>query len=109
MYRTILVPVDGSPFAEHALPLALALARRSGAGIHLVTVSTPVCATSLDGVYVAPPELEEQATADFQAYLAKTMARLRQRIDAPISGEVIYGDPGRFCAPLPPVGGTTWW
>ena len=29
MYRTILVPLDGSPFAEHALPLALSIARRS--------------------------------------------------------------------------------
>ena len=31
MYRSLLVPLDGSAFAEHALPLALGLARRSGA------------------------------------------------------------------------------
>jgi nucleotide-binding universal stress UspA family protein len=36
--RTVLVPVDGSPAAEHALPYALALARRSGAEVALVNV-----------------------------------------------------------------------
>jgi nucleotide-binding universal stress UspA family protein len=36
--RTVLVPVDGSPAAEHALPAALTLARRSGAEVALVNV-----------------------------------------------------------------------
>ena len=36
--RTIMVPVDGSPAAEHALPYALALARRAGAEVALVNV-----------------------------------------------------------------------
>ncbi|HVK09406.1 MAG TPA: universal stress protein, partial [Gemmataceae bacterium] len=35
---TIMVPVDGSPAAEHALPYALALARRAGAEVALVNV-----------------------------------------------------------------------
>ena len=30
MYRSLLVPLDGSDFGEHALPLALSLARGSG-------------------------------------------------------------------------------
>jgi nucleotide-binding universal stress UspA family protein len=36
MFRTILVPLDGSPFAEQALPWALCLARRAGAALDLV-------------------------------------------------------------------------
>ena len=36
MFRTILVPLDGSPFAEHALPWALHLAGRAGASLELV-------------------------------------------------------------------------
>jgi nucleotide-binding universal stress UspA family protein len=36
--RTVLVPVDGSPAAENAIPAALALARRSGAEVALVNV-----------------------------------------------------------------------
>jgi nucleotide-binding universal stress UspA family protein len=41
MYRTILVPLDGSAFGEHALPLALSIARQSAASIQLVHVHTP--------------------------------------------------------------------
>lgn len=37
-FRSLLVPLDGSVFAEHALPLALALARACGAQIRLVHV-----------------------------------------------------------------------
>lgn len=37
----ILVPLDGSAFAEHALPAALAIARRSGATIQLALVHSP--------------------------------------------------------------------
>ncbi len=36
--RTILVPLDGSQFSEHSLPMALRIARRSGACLHLLNV-----------------------------------------------------------------------
>lgn len=36
--RTLLVPLDGSLHAEHALPYALAIARRSGATLRIVHV-----------------------------------------------------------------------
>ena len=38
MYHSILVPLDGSPFAEQALPLALSIANRAGANLELVRV-----------------------------------------------------------------------
>ena len=38
MIDDILVPIDGSPFSEHVLPVALDIARRSGARVHLVQV-----------------------------------------------------------------------
>src|SRR5688572_14409378 len=40
--RSILVPLDGSDFAEHALPTAVSLARRHGATLHVVRVYVPV-------------------------------------------------------------------
>jgi nucleotide-binding universal stress UspA family protein len=40
MYRSILVPLDGSAFGEQALLVAIHLARRSGASLHLVLVHT---------------------------------------------------------------------
>ncbi len=42
MYTSIIVPVGDSSFGRQALPLALALARRSGADVHLVHVREPV-------------------------------------------------------------------
>ncbi len=38
MFRSILVPLDGSAFAEQALPLAVDVARRAGAALNLVQV-----------------------------------------------------------------------
>ena len=38
MFRRIMVPVDGSSFAEHSLPFAVALARRAGAQLDLALV-----------------------------------------------------------------------
>jgi nucleotide-binding universal stress UspA family protein len=45
MYRSILVPLDGSHFAEHALPFALTIARRRSARLQLITVHRDFGAT----------------------------------------------------------------
>src|SRR3954466_2457436 len=36
--RTVLAAVDGTPFGEHAVPLAAAVARRAGAALRVVHV-----------------------------------------------------------------------
>lgn len=41
MYQRILVPLDGSPQAEHALSWAAAIAAQSGATLHLALVHEP--------------------------------------------------------------------
>jgi nucleotide-binding universal stress UspA family protein len=41
MFRSIVVPVDGSPLAERALPYAITLARTAGARLRLVRVHEP--------------------------------------------------------------------
>ena len=41
MFRSLLVTLDGSTFAEHALPLALSIARRAGAGLWVAQVHVP--------------------------------------------------------------------
>jgi nucleotide-binding universal stress UspA family protein len=41
MIRSVLVPLDGSPFAEHALPLAVTIARQARAKLRLLTVHRP--------------------------------------------------------------------
>src|SRR5262249_41806092 len=44
MIRNILVPLDGSTFGEHALPLALSIATRANAGVQLLHVHPPLTA-----------------------------------------------------------------
>ena len=41
MFRNVLVPLDGSAFAEQALPLALNIAGRANANLHLLRVHIP--------------------------------------------------------------------
>jgi nucleotide-binding universal stress UspA family protein len=42
MFKSILVPLDGTTFAEHALPLAASLAHHAGATLRLLTVLPPL-------------------------------------------------------------------
>jgi nucleotide-binding universal stress UspA family protein len=46
VYRQIMVPLDGSRFAESALPSALTLSRLTGADVRLVIVAKPLPAVS---------------------------------------------------------------
>ncbi len=46
MYRSILVPLDGSAFAEAAIPLALSIADRAGAHLNsCASMSSTRCMT----------------------------------------------------------------
>ncbi|HEU4629081.1 MAG TPA: universal stress protein [Gemmatimonadaceae bacterium] len=81
MYATILVPLDGSPFGELALPVAARLAEAHGAALHLAAVHGP-------GPMLLPLVTEDapmlDAAADrtrrdeMQAYLERTADRLRE-------------------------------
>ena len=60
MFRNILVPLDGSPFGEHALPIAYAIARRAGGNVHLVRVHEPIASLVPAMAGWAPgPEMEQ--------------------------------------------------
>jgi nucleotide-binding universal stress UspA family protein len=50
MYRSIMVPLDGSQAAEHALPLAISIARRAGASLQLTHVHDPARPMFMDAV-----------------------------------------------------------
>ncbi len=42
MFNRIMLPLDGSPFSEQALPFAMAIARHTGATLHLVSVHNAI-------------------------------------------------------------------
>ena len=46
MFKDIMIPVDGSHFSELALPLAMRIAERSQARLHIVRVHTPTVPTA---------------------------------------------------------------
>jgi len=97
MYRSLLVPLDGFPFAEHALPLALRVARAAGAALRLVRVAdTPAV------YYAGAPydgELESVVRARQQAYLDEIVQFLRKLSPVPVSSALLEGPVvGKLCA-----------
>src|SRR5205807_699803 len=60
MYHSLLVPLDGFPFGEHALPLALTLARRCGAELHLVHAVAPLAAIYSETPLFVDDDLEKR-------------------------------------------------
>jgi nucleotide-binding universal stress UspA family protein len=76
MVRTIMVPLDGSPAAEHALPWALHLARQAGAVIKVVRVSFPPTAViGAEGLASGDPGLYQALQKQEEEYLTQVSAR----------------------------------
>jgi nucleotide-binding universal stress UspA family protein len=87
MYTHVLVPLDGSRFAEHALPAVLPIARRAGAVIHLVRVHLALLPDSP----ITPPEVDELAKRAEREYLAEVAARVRRRTPYPVDTMLAEG------------------
>ena len=79
MYRKILVPLDGSDFAESAIPLAVSLAQKTGGELHLVTVVAPLPAVRPGTSEEGPVKgwFEEERSRGTR-YLKAVEARLRK-------------------------------
>jgi nucleotide-binding universal stress UspA family protein len=76
MYRIVLVPLDGSTLGEHALPLALSIARRAGAGLQVLHVhSPPEALYSPEGIFL-DDSLDARLRQGEQAYLDGIVKRL---------------------------------
>jgi nucleotide-binding universal stress UspA family protein len=90
MYRTIMVPLDGSKLAEWALPTALAVARRQQARIELISIDiilpTMGAAAGLSTHAVNP-------AAQASAYLAEVAERLGAVYAGPVRHTVRTGQP----------------
>jgi nucleotide-binding universal stress UspA family protein len=86
--RSLLVALDGSPASEHALPYALAIARRSGATIRLVHVHSLLDSVSVWQQYYSD-KLQERLRRKKQAYLQSTLRRISRRVDVQITAVVI--------------------
>lgn len=85
MYRTILVPLDGTAFAERALPYAEALARASRARLLLVrAVEVPAAANARASAGV------DAAVRAAEAHLGESATRLSESY--PVETAIFLGD-----------------
>lgn len=88
MNETILVPLDGSSFAEFALPTATAVARRTDARLELVMIQDPVPAFAFG-------EWQESPQAWRDEYLAAVEQRVAGRLDRPVTTTLRVGSVAR--------------
>lgn len=78
MIRSILVPLDGSPFGEQALPLALTLAREAHASVQLAHVHVPIAALYNANEVLSDVVLESTLRDQNQKYLDHVLDRVER-------------------------------
>ena len=89
MYRSILVPLDGSPFAERAVAVASALATRFGSELHVVHAHQERVVDELP-VYGLSGEAARGAA---EQYVLAAAERLRATQPGHVSGTLLDGSP----------------
>ena len=97
MLQSILVPLDGSVFAEHALPFAVSIARQTGATLRLLRVVPPLA----DYFFWAPMpgdpmegELRQLHRTEAQNYLDGVVGRLKGSGFGTVSSDVVEEQEG---------------
>lgn len=76
MFRTVLVPVDGSSFGERAIPWAVAAAG-DGGSVHLVHVHEMPPPLLIEGVVVSDPRIDATLRESESDYLGQLVGRVR--------------------------------
>lgn len=78
MIRSLLVPLDGSRFAEQAVPTAAAIARREGAALRLVRVHVPAAILPFAGAMPVDAEFERRLRSIDADYLDRAARRVER-------------------------------
>lgn len=87
VYRSILVPLDGSSLAEQALTIATTLAERVEAELHLVHVHAPAVVDE----FAPPASIDGAARTTAERYMHDTAYRLRLTHGGAVSATVLDG------------------
>lgn len=104
MRDAIMVPLDGTRFAEAALPAALHLARRDDRPIMLVTVWQPTLPLYDTGWL---KQWESESSAQRYVYMAGIRHKVEEASGKPVSVEYLEGRPGDLLPPLPAAKGVS--
>lgn len=96
MFTELLVPLDGSPLAEAAIPHAVELARRLRGGLHLVRVHVPftmVASPPETAFFVPDPSWDMEVRENARRWLARKAQDIRSSAEIPVSFDVRTGAP----------------
>jgi nucleotide-binding universal stress UspA family protein len=77
MYRMVLVPLDGSAFAEQALPFAASIVRQTSAQMQIIRSHSPAALLAPDSEFVVDTSLDERVRKEEEAYLKTMVETLR--------------------------------
>lgn len=91
MYRSLLVPLDGSVSSEHALPYALSIARESGATLNLVHVHSQYESVRLQKMSLVADVLDVEIKKRMQHYFDHTVKRLTEVSSVPVAFTLLEG------------------
>lgn len=88
-----MIPLDGSPFGEQALPTGQQLAERDGAEIELVHVYDSIAPYRfIHGAPVIDTRYDDELERDRRKYVDSVADRLRGRTQLVVTGTVLAGD-----------------
>jgi nucleotide-binding universal stress UspA family protein len=91
MIRSILVPLDGSTFGEHALPLAMSMARRLDASLNLIHVHSLLDATYAE-LQVFDNTLDQELRGKEREYLHAIQKQVQDRLSIPVTIRNVDGE-----------------
>jgi nucleotide-binding universal stress UspA family protein len=91
LLKSIIVPLDGSGFGEHALPWAMSIARRAGARVQLVHVHSPLAAVYAEHPFWGDDSLESLLKQRGQTYLDHLVERLGRESSVSVTAAVLEG------------------
>ena len=93
-FRSVLLPLDGSPFAEQAIPWAAAIARKARARLRLALVHQPPFPPPLEGsnlrLYTKIELAMRKAERD---YVRRVAARIREAGGTQLTTATLSGSP----------------
>lgn len=93
MYRSILVPLDGSPASEHALPWALSIAQQDGTSLHLVRVHMAPVPLMVGSELASDVVMDDAIRTAESSYLNDIAKRLSAASTIPVHHTLLEGTP----------------
>jgi nucleotide-binding universal stress UspA family protein len=91
MVRSIIVPLDGSPLGEQALPMAMKIARLASAHLQLVHVHVPVTPIGAEVPLPYDARLDATLQDGERAYLDRLVKRVAEVSPVAVGADLVEG------------------